>query len=36
MKEYPNTQLPNFTPVFEQIPWVNSPALDYKMLKNRP
>lgn len=36
IKSYANTQLPEFVPVFQQIPWVNAPALDYNRLKNRP
>lgn len=36
VKSYPNTQLAEFTPYFEQIPWVNAPAIDYNKLKNKP
>lgn len=36
IKSYPNTQLPYFLPVFQQIPGLNTAPLDYKMLKNKP
>lgn len=35
-KSYPSTKIDKFAPNFEQIPWVNAPALDYNKLKNKP
>lgn len=35
IKNYNSTQLKPFTPVFEEVAWVNAPALDYNLLKNR-
>jgi hypothetical protein len=36
IKSYKNTQLEPFTPVFQQIPWINAEPIDYNRLKNLP
>lgn len=32
----PHNTLPAFKPEFTQVPWLNTQAIDYKMLKNKP
>lgn len=31
-----HNMIPEFIPVFQQVPWLNTQAIDYKLLKNKP